>query len=243
MNRLLYAAALSLSLLCATATAQKSIPTAPRSFVLDEAEWLTAQQERALSTRLVGYERESSNQIVVAVLRSLDGEDLGDYSQRLAEAWGIGQGERDNGILLAVYAEDRQFSIEVGYGLEPVVTDLIAATILDERLRPAFRAGHYYEGLDGAVTDLMSAARGEFTGTGRANSDRQRGRGLPWPVFLPLLFIFLFAGRGGRRRYMGAYLLGSALGSMGGSRGGFGGGGGFSGGGGSFGGGGARGGW
>ena len=233
--------------------AQKSVPPAPSEFVLDEPDWLSRLQESRLAAQLAQYERESSNQILVAIFQSLDGEDLAEFSQRVAQSWGIGQGERNNGILLAVYADDRQFDIEVGYGLEGAVTDLIAAQILDQRLRPAFRAGRYDEGLTLAITDLIAASRGEYQGSGRSNADaeRRRSRDNPIPFFVILLLIALFGGRRARRNYLGAYLLGSALGQLGGTRrgGGFGGGGGgfggggFRGGGGSFGGGGARGGW
>ena len=231
-------------LLAMSALAQRPIPPAPQSFVYDEVDWLNRSEEQRLSQRLLQYERDTSNQIVVALFRSLEGEALGDFSQRVAEAWRVGQEGRDNGVLLAVYAEDRQVAIVVGYGLEPVITDLIAAQILDETLRPALRAGRYAAGIDAAVVDLAAAAAGEFQGSGRARGDRrdERGRrGFP-PIGLILFILFMLLGGGGvRRNMLGAVLLSSALGG-GRSRGGFGGGG-FSGGGGSFGGGGARGGW
>jgi uncharacterized protein len=230
------------------AHAQKQIPAAPPQYVFDEVGWLGGGAASQLSQRLVQYERDTSNQILVAVFASLDGEDLGDYSQRVAEAWRIGQSNRDNGVLLAIYAEDRQFSIEVGYGLEGAITDLVASQILEQRLRPAFRSGQYAAGIDAAVSDLMAAARGEYEGTGRAAGDtRARCRRSPFPIYLlPLMLVFLLGGRRARRNFMGAYLVGSALGgrSSGRRSGGRGfGGGGFTGGGGSFGGGGARGGW
>lgn len=222
----------------------REIPAAPSQYVLDEAGWLSSGEEATLARQLAQFERESSNQILVAVFRSLEGEDLADFSIRVAEAWGVGQDDRDNGILLAIYAEDRLFDIEVGYGLEGAVTDLIASQILEQRLRPAFRASRYAEGIQLAVGDLMAASRGEYQGSGRSNADgtRKRRWGLP-PIFIIILILSLLGGRRTRRSYLGAYMLGSMLGGSGRGRGGGFGGGGFSGGGGSFGGGGARGGW
>lgn len=229
--------------LAATPSAARDIPPAPREFVHDEASWLDAGAERALIQKLLQYERESSNQIVVAVFRSLEGEDLADFSQRVAEAWGVGQGEKDNGILLAIYAQDRLVDIEVGYGLEGAVTDLIAGQIIENEIRPAFRAQRYAEGIFAAVDALVAASRGEYEGTGRANTDRDRDDSFHFPFWLIFVLFALLGGGGGRRWWVGPLLLSSMGHRGGGGRGGFGGGGSFGGGGGSFGGGGARGGW
>lgn len=226
-------------------------PPRPAQYVVDQADWLSRSEEQHLAQRLAAYERESSNQILVAILPSLDGEDLADYSQRLAEHWGLGQKGKDNGILVAFFAEDRQLDIEVGYGLEPVVTDAIAAQIRDQILVPGLRSGNYAATLEAGVTALIAASRGEFEGTGKTNADDGRGGGGGFPFWIIwLVLLIIFGGRGGRRgrrSWVGPVLYGAMLGSAGRSRGGGGfgglGGGGFSGGGGSFGGGGARGGW
>ena len=257
------AAALA-AVLAATATAAREIPPAPARFVHDEAGWLSASVERDLSRELLEFERDTSNQIVVAIFRTLGDEDLADFSQRVAEAWGIGQGERDNGILLAVFDEERLIDIEVGYGLEAVVTDAICDEIRRGILVPALRAGDREAGITDAVHALMDASRGEFEGTGRARSERDGGS----PAFgfgaALLAFLFFFAAvralRARNRARGGPFVLGPhdfgdhgrwwggggggfGGGGFGGGGGGGGGFGGFSGGGGSFGGGGARGGW
>jgi uncharacterized protein len=146
----------------APAAFARDLPPAPDTFVFDEAAWLSDDEEARLSRDLMLFERESSNQIVVAVFRTLDGEDLADFSQRVAQSWKIGQANRDNGILLAVFVEERSVYIEVGYGLEPVVTDAVAARIRDRVLAPAFREGRYAEGIFAAVDSLKAASRGEF---------------------------------------------------------------------------------
>lgn len=225
--------------------AARDIPPAPREFVYDEAGWLDAGAERALIQKLLQFERETSNQILVAVFRSLEDEDLADFSQRVAEAWGVGQKQQNNGILLAIYAADKLVDIEVGYGLEGAVTDLIAAQIIENEVRPAFRAGRFREGIFAAVDALMAASKGEYEGTGRANTDRDQRDSFHFPFWLIFLLFIVLGGGRGRRWWLGPLLF-SSMGRRGGGGfggGGFGGGGSFGGGGGSFGGGGARGGW
>jgi uncharacterized protein len=229
----------------------RQLPPAPSTYVLDEAGWLDASEQARLSRALLDYERETSNQIVVAVFDSLGDEDLADFSQRVAEAWRIGQKDRNNGILLAIYVAERQVDIEVGYGLEPVVTDLITNEIRTGILVPALRAGRHAEGIFAATSALMDAARGEFKGTGHAGAETA-----PWKkILLFVIFFIVLSMLSSRFGPAGPFLLGPpGLGRGGRMGGGFfgggfggggfgGGGGGFSGGGGSFGGGGARGGW
>jgi uncharacterized protein len=232
----------------------RDLPPAPATFVYDEAGWLSPSVESLLSARLLAFERETSNQIVVAIFRELGDEDLADFSQRVAEAWGIGRDTRDNGILLAIFADDRLIDIEVGYGLEPVVTDAIAEQIRRTILVPALRRGDREQGVRDATIALMDASRGEFEGDGVTGSN---GNGSGRIVFLLLVLVIVilivrrFPGDGGGLvlgppdfgdggRSLPRWRIGS--GGFGGGFGG-GGGGGFRGGGGGFGGGGARGGW
>lgn len=242
------------------AAAGRAIPPPPFDYVLDEMGWLSADQHQLLVTRLQDWERRSSNQIVVAIFRTLDGADLADFNNRVANAWGIGHAGRDNGILLAVYGTERKIAIEVGYGLEGRITDLVSDLIIREQLTPAFARGEYAAGIVAAVDALMAASRGEYRGTGKTEADRLRPLHDPKLVWIALILLLILAGAGRRRRAYGPMVLGPWLGpggiGWGGSRGygadtrrmgggvRMGGGGGtFRGGGGHFGGGGARGGW
>lgn len=253
--RVVIGLAITFACVVVRAAQARDVPPAPATFVYDEAGWLSPSDEASLSAELVDFERETSNQIVIAIFHELGNEDLADFSQRIAEAWGIGRAARNNGILLAIFAQDRLIDIEVGYGLEPVVTDAIAEQIRREILVPALRRGDLEPGIRTTVQALMDASRGEFVGDDTAASDRS-DRGILWKLFV-LFFLFVLVAfvvdrlrRGmddtlvlgppsfGRRgRSFSGWRGGS--GSFGGSRGG----GGFRGGGGSFGGGGARGGW
>jgi len=227
------------------------IPPPPAHYVYDGVDWLSPTQESSLADSLSAFERSTSNQLVVAIFRSLQGEEIQDLTHRVAEAWGMGRKDRDNGVLLAIYAEDRKVRIEVGYGLEGVVTDATAFSIIQNEILPRFRAGDRVGGIRAGVSALMAASRGEYVGSGRSLGDRGRdkdGKGLPVVVwfFLILFLVRILGGRGGRgRRGLGGPFIFFGGGGRGGGfgGGGSGGGGGFIGGGGGFGGGGASGGW
>ena len=219
------------------------IPEKPRDYVHDDAGLLTPNDQQVLSQKLKNFEQETSNQIVVATFPSLDGEVLEDLSIRIAEAWKIGQKDKDNGVILLVFPQDRKLRIEVGYGLESVIPDVLASKIIEKIIKPRFRSEQYYEGLDKATDALMSAARGEF------NEALDQSSGSSWKELIKFivlaLFMILFAWIGQRKTYRWGYQR--TYGSSGWSSGGWssgGGGGGFSsGGGGSFGGGGSSGSW
>jgi uncharacterized protein len=184
-----------------------------------------------------------------------------DFTYRIAETWGVGQKDRRNGAVLFVFIAEHKMFIQVGYGLEGVLPDAICKRIIAEEIAPAFKAGHYDEGLTAGVDAMIKATRGEYQGSGRTAGDRKHSRnnipGLFFLGFVILTIVLQFIGRGRRGTVYGSSgrgfasgMLWGLLGSLGSSGGGGsyrggdgGGGGGFSGGGGSFGGGGAGGDW
>lgn len=225
------------------------MPQAPSARVNDYARLLSSADASALESRLQQYETESSNQIVIALFPSLEGEDLNDFTNRLYEQWHLGTKKNNNGVLLAVFAKEHQVRIEVGYGLEGAVTDATASDIIRNEIVPAFRQNQYSEGLNAAVTAIEKAARGEYKATPPAETTSYSSLIL----FIAFVLLFLWLSR---RRRSGIFLPGSGY-SRGGlpwiffptgggnrsDRGSGFGGGGFSGGGGLSGGGGASGSW
>jgi uncharacterized protein len=233
------------------------IPPKPRQYVTDAAGVLSAQLVAALNQRLEAFERETSNQVIVATFPKIpDGYALEDFTQRTAEAWGVGQSKDDNGVVLFVFPNDRATRIEVGYGLEGAVPDAIAKRIIQNELLPAFRAGDFNVGISRGVNAILQATRGEYRGSGRTNADADAedadGSSLVFFLFILVLIMVLAANRNVARR--GTFYgprgrrtvwippIGDGWTRGGGGGGSFGGGG-FSGGGGSFGGGGASGRW
>lgn len=237
----------------------------PQRLVNDFAGLLSRQEINALEQKLVAFNDSTSTQIAVVTVATLNGYDIADYAQRLAQKWGIGQKGLNNGILVLVKPKtsdsNGEVVLEQGYGLEGAIPDILAGQIIDNEMIPAFRNGDYYGGIDKATSTLMSLARGEFTAEEYGQRSGSGSKKSP-SIFIIILIVILISifsrggGRGGRNRRITSrsdlpiWLLMSMLGSggrsHGGSWGGFsgGGGGGFGGfGGGSFGGGGARGSW
>lgn len=224
----------------------ETMPAAPRAYFNDYTGQIPAQLSQALNQRLQGYERESSNQLLVAIYDRMDSpSSVQDYTYRVAESWRVGQSDRNNGAVLFVFLGDREMFIQVGYGLEGALPDALAKRIIEKSIIPYFRTGDIAQGMAAGVDAMIAATQGEYTGSGRANGDDRRSNRRSSSVF-EIIFILIilvlsaiFRGRGRRRQIYGRghHRTGGWM------VGGFGGGGGFSGGGGSFGGGGAGGSW
>ena len=243
-------------LLGAARSASAALPAKPADYVLDVAGVLSASQRAALGEKLAQYERDTSNQILVATFPDVPTDyALEDFTQRTAEAWGAGRRGKDNGIVLFIFPQARQLRIEVGYGLEGAVPDALAAGIINAEIVPFFRAGRMADGIERGADALMEAARGEYAGAGRTWAEQQQAAGedSPWLLFFLIVFILLLViaarrsgGTGGTVYTPGGrrdVWFPSHPGSFGGRSSGGGFGGGFMGGGGGFGGGGASGRW
>jgi uncharacterized protein len=241
------------------------IPPKPARYVTDRADVLGAGGAEALNAKLEQFERDTSNQVLVWIDRKIpEGFTLEDFTVRAGQKWIVGQKDEDNGLVFFVFTDDKKMRIEVGHGLEGVLPDVTAQRILDDEVRPRFRAGDFPGGVNAGVDAIMAAIRGEYKGSGRTVDEERRGGSARMSTcFIALLFfgIFIvlpilmrksraFRTHGGRGWWSsggwggwGGGGGGWSGGGFGGGGGGWGGGGGFSGGGGSFGGGGASGSW
>ena len=226
--------------------------------VVDNAHLLSPETAQKLDGELANLEAQTGHQVVVATVPDLQGHEIEDYGYQLGRAWQLGRKGVNDGAILLVPPSEHKVRIEVGYGLEPVLTDALTSVILQQKVLPQFRAGHMEQGVvDGA--EAVVAQLGLPDDQAKANVARAaeqpvahqgRNAGPHIPVILILFVLFwVISGllRGGRRAG-GLWWLPFLF--MGGGRGGGwgggdsgGGGGGFSGGGGSFGGGGSSGSW
>ena len=222
----------------------------------DYAGLLAPTERERLESRLADRERATGAQVVVAIFRSLEGQSLEDFSIRLAQQWRIGQKSLDNGVILLVFVDDRKVRLEVGYGLEPVIPDIVAGALIRDTLAPRFREQKYAAGIEAATDAIYARIAGEPAPGSPARARPAPSRGNPGTLLLMLLIFGVFGvailsamrnashrgytagGRGWRSSPPIFY--GGGGGWLGGGRSG---GGGFSGGGGSFGGGGASGSW
>ena len=232
--------------------------------VVDNANILSPVVEADLTAKLARIEASTGHQVVVATIGDLQGDEIEDYGYQLGRAWKIGDAKLDDGVVLIVAPTARKVRIEVGYGLEPVLTDALSSVIIQSRILPKFRTGD----MEGGVTAGVDAIGAQLAlpddqartvaqqAAPKAAAKPSRG-GSPWPmlIFVVVIFFLFIRGGGGRGGGLGGALPWLLLGALnsgsrrdwggGGDGGGWGGGGGggFSGGGGSFGGGGASGGW
>ena len=134
-------------------------PAPSEGLVLDQTKTLTPEQEAALEQKLITYDRSTSNQIAVVLIQSLNGNSIEDVALEIGRTWGVGgQADKDNGVVILVAKNDKKVRIEVGYGLEGAVTDYATSSIIENNIRPNFRDGDYYRGLDEAVKEIMKAA-------------------------------------------------------------------------------------
>lgn len=240
----------------ATAPAQDFPPLTGR--VVDRANILPPAAETQLTQRLAALEASTGRQLVVATLPSLQGYEIEEFGYQLGRAWGIGREGEDDGALLIVAPNERRVRIEVGYGLEGMLTDALTGQIIRREILPRFRQGDLSGGVVAGTNALLAQLQlpAEEARANAAAAAEREGDGSSAGLWIWLAFILIFfvlpmlgGGRGRRRRRRGmpVMLWGPGLGGWGGGRG-FGGGGGgfgggFSGGGGGFGGGGSSGGW
>lgn len=228
-----------------TARAAEVIPPKPDRYFNDYAGVVSKEAAYRFNEQLAQFERETSDQVVVAVFpRMQTDSDIADYTQRVAQAWGVGQKDRRNGVAFFVFVQDRKMFIQVGYGLEGALPDATAFEITERHVKPLFRAGNYEAGLATGIDLICKAIRGEYKGSGKTVAERQSGGGfsgvLPFIIFIIVLIaisrlIRRLGGYGYSSRGGGPVFIPSGGGWSSGG-GGFSG---FSGGGGSFGGGGA----
>ncbi len=229
-------------------------PPRPSQPVLDQADLLSSTEEQRLARKLTAFEDTTSTAIVVVTVQSLEGAPISDYAIELGREWGVGQEDKDNGVVFLVSEGDRKMFIATGYGVEGALPDAIANRIVDRIVTPAFREGQFYVGINRGTDAIIQATKGEYDAADESRS-ASSDEGMPRALIFTLLILAYFVGRsffrGGRgkrgrrsrRRHGDVPVI---IWGGGGSRGGgvSGGGGGFGGfGGGSFGGGGAGGSW
>jgi uncharacterized protein len=235
-----------------TAQAADVIPPKPAGYFNDYANVVSKAAASRFNEQLAQFERDTSNQVVVAVFPKMQSDSsIEDYTQRIAESWGVGSKSQRNGVAVLVFIRDRKMSIQVGYGLEGTLPDITAYDIREYHINPHFRNGDYEGGFAEGIDLICKAIRGEYKGAGTTVRERQtrRSTGTGGFVFLIIFVIVLISIIRGRKRgyrysgFGGPFVGGWSGGMGGGWSSGGGGFSGFSGGGGSFGGGGSSGSW
>ncbi len=130
--------------------------------VVDKAKILSINERQELSSLLEEHEKQTSNQIVIVTLNSLNGYDIADFGYQLGRHWGIGQKDKNNGVLLIVSMVEKKIRIEVGYGLEGALSDKRAHEIIEYILKPNFRRNEFYNGIYEASNAIIKSIKGEY---------------------------------------------------------------------------------
>ena len=251
--KLAASALLAVVCLLALGAAEIEIPPSPGRWATDTAGFLSAAAVQEIDRTLEAYERESGHQILVYIGKSTGGYTIEEFAVKAFQAWKVGRKGLDDGLVLFVMADDRKIRIEVGYGLEPVVPDIIAGRIIYDIMAPKIRAGDP----DGAVREAVAAVIRTISGEPPAGAGPQLGGQAPaikgkrtgetiFIIIAAIFFLILFITNPSLAFWLLFNILSGGRGGGGGGRGGGfggGGGGGFRGGGGRSGGGGASGGW
>jgi uncharacterized protein len=189
-------------------------PTA--SPVVDQTDTLSSEQRAQLEQKIAAERSSTGNQIAILMIPSLEGEVLEDYSIKVARGWGIGQKERDSGVLLLVVKNDRQVRIEVGYGLEGALPDIRAGQIVRDRMIPEFRQGKYFEGINDGVDGIIKAIHGEADPSLKEESTVPFENGdMLGNLFFFGIFILMWAGSilGRSKRWWPGGAIGAAAGA------------------------------
>lgn len=223
-------------------------PTSPARLVNDFADMLNPQEEQLLEQKLVALADSTSNQVSIVTVNTIGEYAIDDYAIRLGRKWGIGK-EQNNGILILIAKKEKDIDIEIGYGLEGFVTDKDALNLIENEIKPAFKQGLIYKGLNDCTDGIIALIQGSYYNNAKSESPISPIFGFII-VILIILFLISSSKKGGGGSTLsgsgggwinyggGGWNAGSGGWSGGGSSGGFGG---F--GGGSFGGGGASGSW
>src|SRR6478735_1776190 len=168
-----------IALLAINSRAAEVIPPKPDRYFNDYAGVVSKEAAVRFNEQLAQFDRETSDQVVVAVFPKMESDsDIADYTQRVAQAWGVGQKERRNGVVLFVFIQDRKMFIQVGYGLEGALPDATAFDITERHIKPLFRASNYEAGLATGIDLICKAIRGEYKGSGKTVAESKGSGGV-----------------------------------------------------------------
>ncbi|MFZ4522662.1 MAG: TPM domain-containing protein, partial [Bacteroidales bacterium] len=184
---------LALLFTCSWTVQGQDIPARPDPprLVNDFAGVLSPEEAQRLEQKLVLFNDSTSTQIVVVVVKSLNGYDYNEFARLIGEKWGVGQKGKNNGAVMLVkpkYPNEKgEACIQTGYGLEGAIPDALAKRIVDNEMIPNFRAGNYYAGIEAATSTMISLAKGEYTAD--QYTKRTKKKSNPFGLLVPLIII------------------------------------------------------
>lgn len=186
----------------------------PVGYVNDFAEIFSSSYRQSLEQELNDFENETTTEIAMVTIDSLEGGSIEDYAVRLFEQWQIGKKEKDNGILILISKEDRKIRIEVGYGLEPIITDGRAGRIIREQMRPAFREEDYDEGVRLAIGQIEDYIRSGEAPVGAEAVQEKASNILPLIIFGVFILTYVSSFLARSKRFWPGGVIGGAMGGI-----------------------------
>lgn len=192
----------------------QDFPEKPNKLVNDYTNTLSADQVGQLERKLVAFDDSSSTQIAIAIVKSVGAYDINDYALQLGRKWGVGQSGKNNGIMIVVALGDRKISIQTGYGVEGALPDVYAKRTIENEIKPSFKAGDYYQGLDQGTDAIIKYTRGEYKNDAPKNKGKNGG-GFS-SIFILMIIIIIIAviikkGGGGGGQVIGGRGVANAL--------------------------------
>lgn len=194
------------------------VPEAPVNIpILDLAGIISTEQRQSLADKIAAERKRSTNQIGILTIKSLEGESLEEYSIEVAREWGIGEKDKDNGVLLLVSLEDRMVRIEVGHGLEGVLTDARSSRIIRNEITPQFKDGRYDEGISRGLDGIIAVLSEDSSYTQSLdNANDAEANGSIWQVaFFGIMFLSWIGSMLARSRsWWGGGIVGATIGGV-----------------------------
>lgn len=168
----------------------QDFPEKSRTLVTDFTSTLSAQELAALESKLLAFNDSTSTQIAIVIMSSTGSYEISEYAVQLFNKWGIGQQQKNNGVLVLVAKQDRKVFINTGYGIEGALPDALCKRIVERDIVPNFKLGQFYEGIEAGTNSIMSLVSGEFTAD-EYMKNKQGGKQPGWFMFFIIFLIFI----------------------------------------------------
>jgi uncharacterized protein len=189
-----------------------NIPDKPQNFVNDYADVLNVGDKNALENKISNFEKQTTDEIAVVIIPSLDGDTIENVAQNIFSKWGIGKKYKNNGVLLLVAMAEHKTRIHTGYGVEGDLTDLATSYIQSEIITPAFREGNYYSGIDGALDKIIESLGGNNIVPENYSDSQKSGISFEYFIFAFFLLQWIIAILGRSKSWWGGGVLGAVIG-------------------------------
>lgn len=190
-------------------------PAKPNKLVNDYTGTLSATQVEQLERKLVTFDDSTSTQIAIAIVKTVGDYDINEYALGLGRSWGVGGAKNNNGVMIVVALGDRKVAIQTGYGVEGVLPDIITKRIIENEIKPSFKAGDYYGGLDAGTTAIIKYTKGEYKND-TPKVGNKGGGGISSVIVLLVIIVIIIiivkkGGGSGGSQVMGGRGVGNAL--------------------------------